>query len=410
LDHFAETCSAMAELRSFPKINGHVEHQSESGEDSVDSSIENEHENEFSRKRRSCILLTTIVFMFVFAHAMVGVATGSWRIDEDFKSAKNATAWKFPPSVGIDDLEMSGLLGMEYEQKYVACDLVYIAFGAVILSCLTSSAVATYKPSLLPTDFKMKGTLSNVSQDASQPHGRMFTVALFTAALLLIMSRYTVWLYRPWIPDLKLAENPFAFSTLSANEERMWRGLWLVVPQVGFMLTAAIPSLSNQNGEAGEGLYWVLTLVHNVAAPFSMAFAVTMETVQLSHGEHAFAYFFSGEDVTEVYGPLSNFQRLRVIVLMYTWICGGIFLGIQIYLGAGEVLKLPIRTSNTLALVSFYAEVFGMCLAFMLPAIMAAEQTAWLAQTPVPMVQAQRAVDYIARHSARGKLPNHLVP
>jgi len=340
---------------------------------------------------RTCCITCVVFGLFVIAPIMLYAGSGTSNIFHwELLNAPNGTQWKFPASVSIEDIAVSTMDAREREKVLEAVNLVIIAFGAVIMSALTSSMVATYKPELLPPDFEMKGTLSNVSQDISTPHGRMFTVSLFTASLLMLISRYTFWLYRPWYPELNLATNPFMRNTLAPRIERRWRSAWGNLPNVGFMFTAALPSLSDNSG------FWcVLTMVHNVAAPLSMLFAVAMETVQLNYGENAFASFFTEEPANPVYGPLTNFQRMRVVVCVYTWIAGTIFLGCQVYLGIGDVLGVKIKTGYNLALLSFYGEVFGMCLAFSLPAISAWEQWYWEDSKAPPMVEAQKVIAYI---------------
>lgn len=102
--------------------------------------------------------------------------------------------------------------------------------------------------------------------------------------------------------------------------------------------------------------------MHNVNAPISMLICVVMETVQLGYGENAFAYFFSYEP-TPIYGPLTKFQRIRVVLLVECWIAGIIFVAVQAYLAF-----VPNRR-YWLALVSYFGEVIGLTLAFALPAV-----------------------------------------
>lgn len=130
---------------------------------------------------------------------------------------------------------------------------------------------------------------------------------------------------------------------------------------MGFMLTAAIPSLSGV-----DGYKLVLTGVHNVCAPLSMLFCMLMETIQLGFGEHVFSHFFSSEPIMQGrlnLGPLTGFQRIRVVVLLFAWIAGCIFVSVQGYLAF-----VPNRRYS-LALVSYYGEVLGLTLAFALPAM-----------------------------------------
>mmetsp|Transcript_23126 Transcript_23126/g.41810 ORF Transcript_23126/g.41810 Transcript_23126/m.41810 type:complete len:387 (-) Transcript_23126:325-1485(-) len=254
-----------------------------------------------------------------------------------------------------------------------AFNCVTVAFLAAILSTVGSSLVVTFKPHHLPADFNEKGTLSNVSQHVETPWGRLFAVSLFTAGLLLLMSNYTFWLYPAWSTDLDISENPLALASLASYSERRWRVAWMVVPSVGFMITAAIPSFSTITDVS-----WILTLVHNITAPCSVAFMVSMESVQLSYGEHAFALLFGTREdsdslITESYASLDfaarqgKFQRLRAVLCILAWLAAAVFLSLQVYLGLHSVLGLKVPTSYRLASVSYYSEVFGLCLAFALP-------------------------------------------
>lgn len=238
-----------------------------------------------------------------------------------------------------------------------------------------------------------------MSQDVSTPHGRMFTVSLFTASLLSLISMYTTTLYRPWSPGLSVAENPFFKVAFAPRWERRWRLAWVIIPNVGFMFTAAIPSMSGD--KMHDAWEVVLTATHNLFAPLSMAFAVVMETVQLSYGENAFHAFWTSDNSTDFYGPLSNCQRLRVITCVYAWLSAGVFLGIQSYLGMETVLGLKIRKSYRLALISFYGEVLGMIFAFALPALQAIEVLNWDRQSGTIMHEANALLSYLDGHSAQ---------
>lgn len=244
--------------------------------------------------------------------------------------------------------------------------LVFIVFLAVVGASIPSTLVATFNPELVPPDFEAKGTLSNVAQDASSPHGRLFTVMLFTAGIMQTFSMYTFWLYKPWAPKNDFFQNPWNTQVFEPESERMWRTLWVTVPNVGFMFTAALPSLSDT-----EGYKLALALVHNLFAPLSMLFCLVMETVQLAYGEGAFVHFFTNE-VTFPYVEITAITRQRVILALYTWAAGATFISIQVYLGL-SLVGVKIRLSYSLALVSFYAEVACFILAFFLPVLAALE-------------------------------------
>lgn len=268
-----------------------------------------------------------------------------------------------PPSV-IDQLKhepldfasIAALIGLGRQQTLQASILVVLSSLLISLGTWTATVIVTQEPGKTPIDFAQKGTISNVTQDASTPQGRLWSVSLGSASLLLLTSMYTFWIYRSWAP-LASEQNPLVTSVLQHSSERKLRAFWASVPNVGFLLTAMIPSLS---GVAGYEK--VLTAVHNVNAPISMLICVVMETVQLGYGENAFAYFFSYEP-TPIYGPLTKFQRIRVVLLVECWIAGIIFVAVQAYLAF-----VPNRR-YWLALVSYFGEVIGLTLAFALPAV-----------------------------------------
>lgn len=259
---------------------------------------------------------------------------------------------------------LANLVGLDRQYKLQGTILVIVSAVCIWGSTLTSSHVTVFHPEALPGDFVEKGTLSNASQDVAQPNGRLFTVALFTAGMLNIVSMYTFWIYRSWAPWYDPIKNPLGHPTFQCRWERRLRTVWVIAPSVGFMFTAAIPSLSDTTGYK-----FALAMIHNILAPLSMAFCIIMETIQLDFGENAFHAFFSSEDATEVYGPLSRFQRARVVTVCFAWACGVVFLGIQVYLGLGAVLGIRVKSCYGLALVSFYGEVGGMVLVALLPAL-----------------------------------------
>jgi len=310
---------------------------------------------------RKFALLSFVVFFFmVVTYLAVSTRTA------DAVRPHGATPEKVL-AIPADVMQSASIAGMFQSFRVRAKSCVAVAFFAAVSSAVGSSVVVTFLPQHLPPDFKEKGTLSNVSQHVETAWGRLFSVALFTAALLLLTSDYTMWLYPPWSTNLDAEANPIHSTFWAPISERRWREIWVVIPSVGFMLTAVIPSLSTS-----KDLSLMLTLVHNVVAPFSIAFMVIMESVQLTYGEHAFAYFFHGDETMPLErcgdGVISaEVQRLRVVLCIYAWLAAAVFLGIQVYLGLRSVLGLQVPTSYTLASVSYYSEVFGMCLAFALP-------------------------------------------
>jgi len=258
---------------------------------------------------------------------------------------------------------LGGLIGLDRQYKLQASIFALVSFFCVVCAVLTSSVVVLHDPDLVPGDFHEKGTLSNVSQDVREPHGRLFSVALFTSGMLMVSSMYTFWLYRPWAPTYNPLLNPLDQAIFEGKVEHYYRALWVILPNVGFMFTAAIPSLSDSGGYK-----FALMLTHNLCAPIAMAFNIIMESIQLNYGENAFAYFFSDQP-TPVYGVLTRFQRARVVVVSMAWVAVLIFLSLQTYLGTGSMLGKKIKTSYDLALASFFAEVFCMVLVAALPAL-----------------------------------------
>merc|ERR1712012_699345 len=170
----------------------------------------------------------------------------------------------------------------------------------------------------------------------------------------MLFSQYTFWLYRPWATDAIVdpAQNPFRIPALIQGAEKTIRVLWSVLPNVGFILTAALPGLSH-----AKGFKLWLVAVHNVAAPLSMLFCVLMETIQLEYGEHAISYFSSMENASP-YGPLTHMQRLRVCIVIMAWTSGIVFISVQAYLAFFE------NTVYSVALASYFGEVIGLTLAF----------------------------------------------
>ena len=145
----------------------------------------------------------------------------------------------------------------------------------------------------LPHDFLQKGTISNVAQDISSVEGRIWAVALLFASVGLLVSGYTFQLYRPWL---------YSDTDEERRAEAVVRAVWATFPQVGFMLTAAIPAMSG-----ATGLQWAFGAIHNTMAPLAMLAIVTFETVQLSFGERAFTRFFgSAEEAHRIETELSH--------------------------------------------------------------------------------------------------------
>eukprot|EP00927_Polykrikos_kofoidii_P067068 TRINITY_DN6259_c0_g1_i4.p1 TRINITY_DN6259_c0_g1~~TRINITY_DN6259_c0_g1_i4.p1 ORF type:complete len:396 (-),score=33.66 TRINITY_DN6259_c0_g1_i4:102-1253(-) len=255
--------------------------------------------------------------------------------------------------------------GQERNDALKASALVVLAFISACLCTVTAAYVVTFNSSDVQEDFEIKATLSNTCQDVTTPRGRMFAVMLFVACIFSSLSMYTLCIYSRWFPWLEAAA--LRDNVFQSRVESNWRIVWAIVPNIGLMYTALLPSLSNN-----EHTNIALSLVHNIAAPLAVAFACIMETVQLAWGENAIGYFFCGEEDASLIGPLHWSQRGRVVILFYVWSACLLFLSIQVYLGVGSVLGVRIKTSYSPALVSFYSEITTLILIFLLPAIQGA--------------------------------------
>ncbi|CAK9097155.1 unnamed protein product [Durusdinium trenchii] len=266
----------------------------------------------------------------------------------------------------VADATLAFMIGYGRQMRLQASILVDISFGLVFCGTLTSTYIATSDWDKAPKDFRQKGTISNMAQSVNDPQGRLWTTSLALASILLTASMYTFWIYRPWWPQVDFEHNPLASSVLEQRAERRARTAWALVPNVGFVLAAMVPSLSD-----ATDLNIVLAAVHNVTAPLSMLFLMVMETIQLEYGENAFRYFLSAEPSNPVYGPLTTYQRLRVVLVLEAWIAGLIFVTVQGYLAF-----CPNRR-HWVALVSYYGEVIGIILAFSLPAAAAVDIRKW---------------------------------
>ena len=236
------------------------------------------------------------------------------------------------PTDPIADTSLALIIGFAKQQVRQSSVLADIAFGLVFCGTLTATVIATLQPGrtdedeqkgTVPKDFYQKATLSNITQDMQKPQGRLWSTALGLASVLLVVSMYTFWLYRSWQPWVIAKDNPVASPVMQYSAERRLRIAWALVPNVGFVLAAMVPSMSDV-----AGYDTVLTAVHNVSAPLSMLFLMIMETVQLGFGENAFHYFFSHEP-TPLYGPLTKYQRMRVCLVVEAWISGIIFVGVS---------------------------------------------------------------------------------
>jgi len=256
----------------------------------------------------------------------------------------------------------------------------------VALGTIPATIVVAWSPEMAEVDFEQKGTLSNTTQKAEKPHGRLWAVALFTASMLKLNSMYTLWLYRPWLQPTGEFVAGAQFHTidyvrtniLSHLAPRAVSTVWAILPHVGFLFTAVVPSLSG-----AHGYQTILLGVHNVCAPISMLFLMAMETIQLQCGEQAFSYFSSDDNVPGFNEPLCDFQRLRVITVVAAWISGLVFVSVQGY------LAFVPNKSYTLALVSYFGEVIGLILAFWLPVLAGLDIIFWNSTQPAAYTAAK---------------------
>ena len=109
------------------------------------------------------------------------------------------------------------------------------------------------------------------------------------------------------------------------------------------MLTAVIPSVS-----AAKGYESVLTGVHNVSAPISALIMLIMETVQLTVGEHDFGHVLTQDNATVAFGPLTQLQRLRVVVLCMAWVAVAVqFTYTSLFLRLREAAVCAVRNVCT---------------------------------------------------------------
>lgn len=104
--------------------------------------------------------------------------------------------------------------------------------------------------------------------------------------------------------------------------------------------------------------------------------------------------FFSNEGLAFYYGAFTSYQRCRAVVVVDAWIAVFIFLGVQVYLGLGDVLGMNITRSYTLACISFFGEITGLILIYLLPVIAAMEIENWNLEKGSVMDEGRQAVLY----------------
>ncbi|CAD7966662.1 unnamed protein product [Amoebophrya sp. A120] len=114
-----------------------------------------------------------------------------------------------------------------------------------------------------PFDFVEKGTLSSVVQSAGTDIGRIFAVCIVVNEVLLLLSQYPFRIYDTWCIDsissseaissrsseeLEDIRDPFPF--LTPMHEKVARTLWLVLPRICLLITAAVPASTFQQVRA----------------------------------------------------------------------------------------------------------------------------------------------------------------
>ena len=129
---------------------------------------------------------------------------------------------------------------------------------AVVVGGVTTATYVAASCERACRDFLQKGTVSNVAQDVATPKGRLWTAASRSRACSTSRRRTA---YRPWLSAINPNENRLAVNVLVPVYEKTFRALWLVVPPVGFLMTAVIPSVSG-----GTGQTRILSMIHNVRA------------------------------------------------------------------------------------------------------------------------------------------------
>ncbi len=100
----------------------------------------------------------------------------------------------------------------------------------------------------LPEDFVDRGTLSNVCCSHSSAQGKIWASCLVCYAFATILSHYTFNLYPLWCPGNGADTNDLANSQTGlieagSLEEVAARMVWLLVPNILFILVAAIPTV-----------------------------------------------------------------------------------------------------------------------------------------------------------------------
>ena len=142
-------------------------------------------------------------------------------------------------------------IGYNRQFKLQTAIFVILSFFCCLLGCLTALYVAIFRQDLWPDDFLQKGTLSNTTQDVDQVHSRLWTIGLGLTGLLQLFSMYPFWLHKIWAPWHNFQKNPLVHAIFTSKLERALRTLWVVLPNVLFIITGLCPALSDTKGSGG---------------------------------------------------------------------------------------------------------------------------------------------------------------
>ena len=326
------------------------------------------------------LLASLIVLVLIVSAVALPKAPSEGRVQKhsNLTQAEEMYSWQLAINIGTS------------QQLYLRSTIMtLLCFFIIMAGCATASAITAIDQKLVPRDFLQKVALPSgrcrrtaaahaLPPPAAGHHLQRSPGRRHAARPPVdrrprhrrhpeLSSSYTFLLYRPFdYPGATVHDsNPFVACAFMPVSEKIYRAVWLVVPSVGFMTTGVIPAVTE-----GRGYERVLSVVHNVAAPTSMLFCMLMETIQLSC-ENAFAHLFDTEPANDLYGPLTTVQRMRVVALCMAWCFGITFVGVQGY------LLVRTNRSHTVALVSYSAEVFGLCLAFLMPSLGGIDWLIW---------------------------------
>eukprot|EP00926_Amoebophrya_sp_RCC4398_P018455 GSA120T00000581001.1 len=98
---------------------------------------------------------------------------------------------------------------------------------------------------LLPWDFARKGTLSSVCQRGDSTEGKIFTTGLVIAEICALLSHYTLIVYdRNCAGFFTILDEELDSIVTERSIDLALRVVWLIVPPVLMIITAAVPSNS----------------------------------------------------------------------------------------------------------------------------------------------------------------------